>query len=283
MSRRTRKAFTLIELLVVIAIIAILIALLLPAVQQAREAARRTQCRNHMKQIGLALHNYHDTHIVLPFGNMGHSGLRVWTFQVMLMPFLDQAPFYNELDFSSPNTARGCFESVNNTSNRGGLIAAVLQCPSDPNSGKALDFGDGTWGIHVPTNYLGVSGTSRTAHNGALYNRSRIKMRDFTDGTSNSIAVGERGIPADLTFGWPFCSFGTDGAGNEDNLLSTAVGISPGDPSTSSHNNHFWSLHVGGAHFLMGDGAVRFISNNINFDTFQDLSSVNGGEVIGEF
>ena len=99
------RAFTLIELLVVIAIIAVLVALLLPAVQQAREAARRTQCRNNLKQYGIALHNYHDAHQIFPIGNVGN---RFWTFQAMLLPFLDQISLFNRCNFNYPGT---CFNS----------------------------------------------------------------------------------------------------------------------------------------------------------------------------
>ena len=103
---RRSRGFTLIELLVVIAIIAVLIALLLPAVQQAREAARRTQCRNNLKQIGLALHNYLSTHTVFPFGKgapyVGAAGYARWSQHAMILPYIDQAPLYNSIDFNNP-------------------------------------------------------------------------------------------------------------------------------------------------------------------------------------
>ncbi len=284
--QRDRKhGFTLIELLVVIAIIAILIALLLPAVQQAREAARRSACKNNLKQIGLALHNYHDAHKIFPFGHMGLSAsgasYRFWTFQSMLLPYLDQASFYNELDFTTPSTSLGCFGSVNSTTGRGGIVIPVFQCSSDPNAGKSTDAG--SYGKHVPTSYLGVSGTTNTAFNGILFKRSKTRIRDITDGTSSTIAVGERGIPLDLQYGWTICAGGNDSGGNTDNILSTSVGLSPGDSNTSAHNAHFWSQHVGGAHFLLADGGVRFLSNNLDFGVLQDLSTVRGNEVIGEF
>jgi len=95
--------------------------------------------------------------------------------------------------------------------------------------------------------------------------------------------VGERGIPKDLLYGWPICASGDDSGGDRDNLLSTALGLSPGDSNTSAHNGHFWSKHIGGAHFLLADGSVRFISINLDFNLLQDLSSIAGGEVVGEF
>jgi len=281
--RRPNRGFTLIELLVVIAIIAILIALLLPAVQQAREAARRTQCRNNLKQIGLAMHNYHDAHRVFPIGNLN---TRFWTCQSQILPFLDQATLYNQLDFSSGSP---CFSWLEGKTfiKEGGIIMPVFQCPSDPNTGKIRDFTG--FGQHVPTDYLGVSGTSGTAHDGVFFSNSSTEIGHITDGTSNTIMVGERGISSDLQFGWTLCAFGLGGQpGETDNLLSTAVGIGSGNPSATgtvitTQNGFFWSNHVGGAHFLLADGAVRFISASVDFQTFQDLSTTRGDEVIGEY
>ena len=284
-NRVPKRGFTLIELLVVIAIIAILIALLLPAVQQAREAARRSTCKNNLKQMGLALHNYHSSHQVFPFGHMGlnstGASYRYWTFQSMLLPYLDQVPFYNELDFNTPSPTLGCFGALNSSANRGGNVVPVFLCPSDPNAGQVRD--EGSFGKHVPSDYLGVSGTTRTAFNGMLFKRSKCRIRDNVDGSSNTLMVGERGIPKDLLYGWPICGSGDDSGGDRDNLLSTALGLSPGDSNTSAHNGHFWSQHTGGAHFMLADGSVRYLSNNIDFNLLQALSSIAGGEVVGEF
>lgn len=280
-----QRGFTLIELLVVIAIIAILVALLLPAVQQAREAARRSTCKNNLKQIGLALHGYHGLHSVYPFGHMGLNSTgahyRYWTFQSMLLPLLDQKNFYDELNFDTPSPTLGCFGALNSTTNRGGVIIPSFLCPSDPNSGQVRD--EGSYGNHVPSDYLGVSGTTRTAFDGILYKRSCSKIRDVTDGATNTLMVGERGIPLDLLYGWPICGSGDDSGGDRDNLLSTSLGLSPGDSATSAHNGHFWSQHTGGTHFLLADGSVRFLSINLDFNLLQDLSTVSGSEIVDEF
>lgn len=273
-----KRAFTLIELLVVIAIIAVLIALLLPAVQQAREAARRSQCRNNLKQYGLALHNYHDVHRLFPIGNLGG---RYWTFQSMILPYLEQTPLFNQCNYAYPGT---CFQS-NVAAGPGnsavGKSIAIYGCPSDPNSGKAYYSAS----IHYIAvgSYLGVMGTSSTNETGLLFSNSTTSFKDILDGTSNSLAMGERGIPDDLYWGFFVCGYGNvNGKGDGDNLLTTLTGLGPGKPD-GTHNLHFWTYHTGGAHFQMADGSVRFISNNINFSTLEALSTIKGGEILGEF
>ena len=221
--KKTRKGFTLIELLVVIAIIAILIALLLPAVQQAREAARRTQCKNNLKQMGLALHNYHDVHGSFPIGVNGSIpngwGVSFWT---LLLPYIDQAPLYNQMTFSgqSPGyTGQG----TGNTHN-GPLVAnrvmTFLVCPSSP-----LDVVSNTGGHNsTRSQYVGIAGavnddltvnpngfTNSTAtqqynsdnccscptqgihaRGGVLLPIKNVKFRDIVDGTSNTLAISEQ-------------------------------------------------------------------------------------------
>ena len=269
---KQRRGFTLIELLVVIAIIAVLIALLLPAVQQAREAARRSQCKNNLKQIGLALHNYHDTHRIFPIGNLS---LRGFTAQDYILPYIDQAPLYNQFNFSITDW---CFNI-----GAGTLYATKIPaygCPSDPLS---LSVYGGNQ--YLEGSYFGVIGTTDSNQNGMLYSSlsgTPTRMRDVTDGTSNTLLLGERGIPSNMFAGWTLCGSGYASLGDADNLLSTAVGLGPGKPD-ASHDLHFWSYHVGGGHFTLADGAVRFLSNNIDFTLFQKLSTKSGGEVIGDF
>lgn len=335
------QGFTLIELLVVIAIIAVLIALLLPAVQQARESARRTQCKNQTKQLGLALHNYHDTHGTFPIGN-GHASTTFqgpdadrtrsqragWT--VLILPFIDQAPLYQEFDSDTPMFSFSLEESSASQRNRTAAKKplAVFQCPSF----------SGTRRTH--TNYFGVMGggaqlsvfSSPTAigramwDNGMLYRNSSIRMRDATDGTSNTLLIGETKYQraplltpggSQQFFTWastyrasgqdscsgtlaavtdvPINDFKGDGTtadtafqdGSEANLrgkirqngtASTLI-----DARQMLMNRAFSSAHTGGAHFLLGDGAVRFISENVNQDTLVNLAIRNDGNVIGEY
>ena len=268
-TRNHRRAFTLIELLVVIAIIAVLVALLLPAVQQARESARRTQCKSQLKQWGLAMHNYHEAHKIFP---MGKSRLRHWTFRSMLLPFLDQAPLYKKIDFEhQPH----CFDiaSTAGASNPMRVPLTLYFCPSDSNSQQLFN---GFLGEHVPGDYVGSSGSSLALTNGMFYSNSTTRFASITDGTSNTIAMGERGIPDALNIGWMLCG------SNEDAFISMEYGLTPGDGS-GAHNDPYWSRHHGGAHFLLSDGSVRFIIDNVDYSLLTGLASRNGGERLGDF
>jgi len=188
LSRARRRAFTLIELLVVIAIIAVLIALLLPAVQQAREAARRTQCKNNLKQIGLALHNYHDTNNVFPPAlclTLSGADFGQWGPQARLLPYLDQANLQRLIDFSLPydtqlavcRTRVPTYMCPSETKDRGSVADGIDMYPIN----YAANFG--TWMVFNPV--TGQPG------DGAFGTNSRIGTRDFTDGTSQSLAFSE--------------------------------------------------------------------------------------------
>jgi prepilin-type N-terminal cleavage/methylation domain-containing protein len=279
-----RQAFTLIELLVVIAIIAILVALILPAVQQAREAARRAQCRNHLKQIGLALHNYHDAHRTFPMGNSSPLGVGGWGFSIFLMPFLEQRSVYDSIDFRTPNCCQEVLARQTASPPQPDPTSQPLQmllCPSDPNAGRMLVSGGATsqaCGRLYPGSYLGVSGsksslcTATFKGNGVLYSISRTRVADVLDGTSNTLFVGERDIPRDLVYGWVLC-----GGAECEQYLSTQFKIVRG-----SHLS-FGSWHDTGAHFLLGDGSVRFLSAHMDHATFKALSTRDGREAVGAF
>jgi prepilin-type N-terminal cleavage/methylation domain-containing protein/prepilin-type processing-associated H-X9-DG protein len=272
------RGFTLIELMVVIAVVGVLMGLLFPAVQAAREAARRIQCQNHLKQYGLALQMYHDTFKVFPIGNVPH---RWWTFQSMLLPFMEAQNVYQLIDYRHQPDCFHFSVSRRDTPSRdpGNRVLDVDICPSDPNGGRVWGVEPAVWGYHGNTNYFGVIGTSHTAHDGILFYGSSIRLGGVKDGTSNTIIMGERGCQQELYWGWCYCGFGQDGGGQGDNLLSTQQPFSSGLPD-GHHDLHFWSYHPGGGMFLWADGSVHFLSYDIAFDTFQAISTRARGEVI---
>ncbi len=324
--RLRRKAFTLIELLVVIAIIAVLIALLLPAVQQAREAARRTQCKNHMKQLGLALHNYHDAFQIFPPGGTSSntspypfSASHSWSADIL--PYIDQANIYNKIDFLNASPWNG-----------GGATSAhlaaiytpipVYLCPSStttPVNGYLWST-TSHYGAQAAIHYVAIMGSTRVdvirSDDGMFFKNSMISIRDVTDGTSNTMAIGEY---SGLANGQPKSSIGTAGPevsygwfnnpawfGNYDNgpgneatyAYSIQIGAyktvtyapniayfqGTGAASASrTYNQSLKSAHEGGVHILMADGAVRFISENIALLTLYNLADREDGIQIGEF
>ncbi|MCA9034753.1 MAG: DUF1559 domain-containing protein [Planctomycetaceae bacterium] len=242
-----RRAFTLIELLVVIAIIAILIALLLPAVQQAREAARRTQCRNNMKQLGLALHNYHDVHNTFPPTQIftyftaapGGAGVpRNHTWISLILPYLEQANLYSSINFSEPmfNPSTGQFQQLANGQTIVSQQLPTLQCPSDPGFSGNTGISHGL----SHTNYAGTMGWDwwyRQNHpiSGAFQNLGNTRIRDIVKGTSSTILVGEcstqgfeppAGIPGHLRSGG-----GRLRGGGGGNAVFRAALIAPGTNS----------------------------------------------------
>ncbi len=309
MSTSQKRGFTLIELLVVIAIIAILIALLLPAVQQAREAARRSTCKNNLKQIGVALHNYLDTHRTLPYGHMEvqpgnyspsspyltYHWRDTWAHQIL--PFIDQAPLYQKYT-EDPATH---VHIVSNPEIYKAVVSVYL-CPSDPSTPGNADAAGRSQG-----SYIGCAGNVATTHgknlNGIFSENSKALMRDMKDGSSNTIMVSEimiRGNAAATTYwGCPGC-YGIGGAHGEMTFStkevpntpiadqnytckSTTWPNAPCVSNTGTKYNYARSYHVGGVHALLGDGAVRFISSNIDRPTFQHLGDKSDGEVLGEF
>jgi prepilin-type N-terminal cleavage/methylation domain-containing protein len=268
-----KPGFTLVELLVIIAIIGILVGLMLPAVQGAREAGRRHVCQNNLKQYGLALQAFHADYGSFPIGNVTNKW---WGFQSRLLPYLEANDIYQFMNYSYPGD---CFQAANALPagmDPGNQVQKPDKCPDDPNAGKIWYAYPG-FGYHGCTNYLGVMGTSPTANDGILLYGASVSLSDITDGASHTIIMGERGIPNDLYYGWPYCGYG-DSTGNGDNLCSTYLGLAPGRPD-GSHDFHFWSYHPQMAVFLWADGSVRPLSYNLDNTTFQALATRAGNEI----
>ena len=294
---RHRSGFTLIELLVVIAIIAILIALLLPAVQQAREAARRTQCRNNLKQIGLALHNYHDSFRAMPPGWIGVTsgafdsfGINGWGWSAHILPQIEQANLYNAINFKI-NLSDATMNVVRSTT------IPSFRCPSDQSDDRWTYDVSGTPYQMATANYVGAFGTSDMDScatspgtpclgDGAFFQNSKLNFRDFTDGLSNTYITGEHKTRA-AGGGIDTEEWHSTWAGvipNGDDPICRILGSTDHTPNSPvGHIDDFSSWHSGGSQFLFGDGAVRFVSENINLGLYQALSTRAGGEAKHEF
>jgi prepilin-type N-terminal cleavage/methylation domain-containing protein/prepilin-type processing-associated H-X9-DG protein len=311
-----RSAFTLIELLVVIAIIGVLIALLLPAVQMARESASRTQCGNNLKQIGVAFHNYHEANYSLPAGIISPTGPQAgphtkWSWMAQLLPYVEQESLYDQATAWS----RAGNPIYNPPNNNPGVAAPVntWHCPSDPRNPifeDTFDWPGQTVAIGL-TSYLGVSSGSSAdvtikAYTGCLYKDSNVRFEQITDGLSNTIVVGERPADPALNFGWWFAGGGWDSAysGTGDVVLgaretsyagwvntqtaytldegpctASSTGLQPGTVSGGCDQVHFWSLHTGGANFLLADGSVRLVLYSGNA-VLPQMATINGGEAV---
>jgi len=309
MSPRVRKtggfrpAFTLIELLVVIAIIGMLMALLLPAVQQAREAARTSQCRNNLKQIGLALHNYADAHRVLPPGYVslydgsGNDTGPGWGWGTMLLPQMDQAPVAAAIQYAAP------IEAAANQASRTLTFPAYL-CPSDNarNIWTAVSRDPVSGALLAPlcdvgsSNYVGMYGISEPGVDGEglFFRNSDVHFQDITDGLSQTLAVGERShqlgeatwtgsVTNAVLASDPSDGVGSGPAEHGSGMVLGHAGENhtPGDPN--SDVNQFYSRHSSrGAHFLFADGHVSFLTSSINYNNYKALATRAGGEAISD-
>ncbi len=318
--RRLPRAFTLVELLVVIAIIGILVGLLLPAVQAAREAARRMQCSNNVKQTSLACHNYESAFRTFPPGGIvSYTPARLaamtaanfcttgsnrtqapWT--VLILPFLEETNLYNRFDFSRTFTGSSNIRGQLPNSELFFTVMSKYQCPSDPDSTSTVYNG----------NYLGVQGGGPTTgvgsapcstqggtrvffQNGMIYANSKVTHGSIPDGTTNTFLIGEsRYMPTPrMRNGGPHAGWASSlKADNRFAVPLTFAGAvlqinaqrRMGPPDGFAFVSRiFGSMHVGGCHFGLADGSVQFISESIDINTYRLLSIRNDGQVIGSF
>lgn len=331
MRLQLRRGFTLIELLVVIAIIAVLIALLLPAVQQAREAARRSQCKNNLKQMGLAIHNYESTfsqipptyvavhNTILP-GFVGVAGpyddLNVHTYAEYLLPFMEQGPLYNRIDFTAPYFSPVNLPGLQNyTPDNKSVIASVVPayvCPSSPAPGSLLEITNNDFGTPIvwktgrmdysPSCGMWGSATQLAPDepnpgwfDGAFSNnRPNTKLSAFVDGTTNVMLLFELAGRDDIyrlgkkvtgtTVGGGWADFN-----NAENWVagSTYDGVTQDGPClvncTNAGGHGMYSFHTGIVHIVLGDGSVRGLSSNVSGSVVVKLISTDGGGILGEF
>jgi len=300
------RAFTLVELLVVIAIIGVLVALLLPAVQAAREAARRMSCQNNLKQIGLALHNYYDTFRVFPYNTKTTTTSTVvagqsWMFRIL--PFVEEQNLYSQVDDSVHFWATANVDVAK-------TVVNTYLCPSDGTNGNgSLDNHFDATGFRAITNYKSVAGANWKFGNftnskqpGIRWNnstdgldqgngiicrnlsfnpRNLTRIADITDGTSNTFAVGEM-VPAWQYNSWWYWYNGTAATA----AIPLNYQIEKGhqylkdNDNDWKNNTSFFSLHPAGGQFVLCDGSVVFVSNSIDTDIYRGMATISGGETV---
>jgi len=294
-----RRGFTLVELLVVIAIIGILIALLLPAVQAAREAARRMSCTNNLKQIGLGLHMYHDTYNRLPAGWVGYDpstgqphwfGVPGWAWSARILPYMEQTAVYkNLIHLDLPIT-----DPANDAARVEPIV--TYRCPTDTGD-KTFDLAGGgpsvasvSFPVKLATgNYIGVFGavdfhlvcsTTACEGDGTFFLNRGVRFADIVDGLSNTLIVGER--CSKLA---PSTWVGVVTGG--DHAVARVAGVAAYPPNSEQQPDHylhnFSSFHPAGTNFLAADGSVKLIAETIDLTTYQALATRAAGDIVGQY
>lgn len=287
-----RKGFTLVELIVVLAVIGVMVALLLPAIQQVRESARRVSCRNNLKQIGLAIHNYHDIHNCLPHAfiysppSSGVTGF--WGWEVGLLPYLEQQPLYFKLNPQGEPHVIGRYYQQHGVIIPGGeTLLSVFRCPSSTLPPRASDLGPATLSPHVrgygTSDYKGSNG-GHFSLGLFVWDDPPVRFSDITDGASTTIAVGEASYPGRAGHVFPIW-LGLYKYAHE-NTIETRFPIN----CVPSFSGHFWvnaqtdscalSQHTEIAQFLLADGSVRALPQSIDRDVYSNLGGRSDEQVV---
>lgn len=289
---KSRPAYSLVEVIVVIGILSLLLALLLPAVQRVREAANRMRCSNNLRQIGIALHHYHNDYGRFPSGTApGRQGelYPYMSWMTRLLPYVEETNAWRlaEEEYADQKNP---FRPQHTLLSR---PMTLYNCPSD----ERVRVPQLTHLGHLValTSYQGVSGTAYDQSDGVLFMDSQIRLEDIVDGSSQTIVVGERPPSPDFWFGWWYAGYGVLGTGTLDHVLGAAeknpgwryvehcprgpYSFRAGDTKEMCDVFHFWSLHSGGAHFLFGDGTVRFLSYHAA-NVLPALATRANGEVV---
>lgn len=291
-----RSGVTLIELLVVISIIGILGSMILPAVQQAREAARAMQCKNNLRQLGIAMQNYHERLLSFPpslvvdyaRAEQGYWPWPYgwWSWHAFILPDVEQSALHSQIDFRDDESSMQTeYNAVT------GAKISVFLCPSDPNSKGMFDehivWPDGNEDDvkNGNSNYFANRGSLRVVPGDGLFPDANLvtRHRDIRDGSSNTMLLGERPIDNQHWSGFIIAGWGTDSRGLADSVLDAEEPFRKGTTKDCCDEQlHYWSDHPGGAHFVFADGSTHFLSYTVDFRIFRALCTRAGGEVTSD-
>jgi prepilin-type N-terminal cleavage/methylation domain-containing protein/prepilin-type processing-associated H-X9-DG protein len=299
-THRPCPGFTLIELLVVLAIVGVLIALLLPAIQKARAASLRLRCQNNLKQLGLSLHQYHSVEAAFP-PTFSTQSLRYLSWLARLLPYVERTDVWEQAQ-QAYQVSRWPWHTPPHPDD---AVVRLFACPADvraqeaqtvsffnPNPSPGKRPGMMTLPVAF-TSYLGNSGTNLLSRDGVFAVNASARLTDLTDGTANTLLVGERPHGADGTHGWWYAGPGQAVTGSLDVVLGAAeinversncprgpYAFGPGSATNPCDLFHWWSLHGGGANFLLADGSVHFVSYGVDAGVVPALATRQGGEVV---
>lgn len=288
---RPRRAFSLLELLVVMAVIAVCFALILSAVQRVRSASARLACANNLKQLGLALHNYHDVHGAFPPGIANRDrGLQYsyLSWHARLLPYIEQSSLWSQVEAAFRQES---FPFTQPPHQVAGVVIPTFICPSDDRGLTPYRIFNRQVAV---TSYLGNGGLNLRSADGVLYLNSRVRLLGITDGTSMTLLIGERPPSADLRFGWWYAGQGQRRTGSADSFLGAQelnrlrapydqcpagpYSFQPGRVENDCDAFHFWSLHSAGAQFVYADASVHFLGYDAG-SVLPALATRAGGEV----